>query len=228
MAKYNHLEEACMHYSVHLTPLRAALRRFNANMIAEGETAKAGIHGLGVFYVSENVERFVVLDGRVFRVAARNVVKLRPPHVPSNILRECPGIDLSWSAQGGLRSWYYFQSSSRASQFKAVAPSDIFGNQWNLTYNKWRGQPSYVFADSSYTSEQIDAVEGVQLDSEELITAVRFEHSLTSFIRSSDPNPVALGLPDWVAILDDNSQGTLLDPLTGAETTAHIRSRALV
>lgn len=227
MADYNHLESACLFYAVPLTPLRAALRRFHDDMVADAPDAKAGIHGLGVFYTVQSPERFVLRDGIVYKVASRTVVKLRPPHRAAVALDESPVVDVGFNVAGDVEKDYVIRSTGRDDQFEVVFPSGEAGNPFHLTYHVLNGVKTYVLANSVYTDTQIAAVNDVLFNASDELQHLRFSHDLRSFYRSGSPPDIALGAPGWFAECDDSSYKSIDDVTYGKEATSHCRQRAL-
>lgn len=227
MPDYSHLLQSLLNWSVPATPVRAALREFYQRMVEDDPGATSGVRGLGVFYTHQTKERFVIRDGVVWKVPSRRVVKLRPPKAAAIELEESPDVAVSFQTTGAVNDTYRFKSSDRDGQFVCTAPTELVDDVWNLTYNCWKGQPSYVFGNSDMSQSEIDNLDSWYSGAGASVLALRIEHSLTTVWHRVSPGTLVVGLIEWSAECDDGIVRSLLDVSGDNEVSAHVRARAL-
>lgn len=223
----NHLTTAWISYGLSPITSRAALRDMVTGLLLDGPGASLGVHGLGVFYVLTQKERFVIRDGVVFRVPERDVIKLRPAKGDADELDESPDVRIAFQYAVSSEGEYAFESTSRTGQFVATSPVNIVDDVWRLVYAKIDGIPGYGFGDNSLTDEEIAAVPNWTAGDPQDVLAVRLEHSLLNIVPTLEPGLSSFGHLVISAECDDATLAQLDDVSYGREVSAHFRSRSL-
>lgn len=226
----NHLIRHAISYGIDAITLRATLRGMHDDLIADGPGASLGVHGLGVFYVYRNVQRYVVRDGRVFDVAQRDVLKLRPQKSVPDELTESDDVRITVVFQASPSRTWTWQSTSRAGRFSVTSPATWSGTNHDFVRQVYRGNPSYVMVRNDISDATISTCESaIWSPTDNELFAVRFDNDMRSVhcgqgVNQNHPAdlPTVLADTDSVGPLTD-----LLDPSGGREVKAWICQRAI-